>query len=281
MTDQIRAALDNLMTMFRDQTFPEQIALSIIRRRQKDGRRPVDEWSLFNFLLVGGIDCRGYRQWQQQANRQVIGGAKALFIIVPVLKKVPSKDGDESPDADVVRRLFGFKAAAVFKVTDTQGAPLPEAADYTPPVLPPLYEVAGKLGLKVRYQPIVGNALGSYSPSEKTIRISEVSSPLTYLHELCHAMDNAIEPILPGRLAEAELVAELGGACLASLYGYTGTESSTYRYLQLYAAEHDPQGVLRCLATVTGRVETIVRRILDLAEPDANTSPEAQQALSA
>ena len=268
-TDQIQAALDNLLRMFECQQFPAAIGLQLIRRRSGEGK-PSDSWSLLNNLMMlaaGTQDARGYRQWQQ-VGRQVRKGSKAIFILAP-LQKVTNRQSEADPDDlaedRLVLRIIGFRLVPVFKVEDTEGTPLPEPTGYAPTVLPPLYEVAGKLGLTVKYQPFDGRSLGSYRPATKSIALSE-TSPLTYLHELCHAVDHAMEPIRPGRLAEAELVAELGGATLAALYGFTGTEHSTYQYLKCYAREHEPQAVLRCLANVTARVEQIVGRIFELAE---------------
>ena len=68
--------------------------------------------------------------------------------------------------------------------------------------------------------------MGSYNTGSKEIRLSEQSA-LTFFHELMHHLDSQIEPIRPGRLCEAELIAELGGSVLCALQGITGYEAGS------------------------------------------------------
>ena len=100
---------------------------------------------------------------------------------------------------------------------------------------------------------------------EKEIRLSEQSA-LTFYHELLHHLDSQIEPIRPGRLCEAELIAELGASVICALQGITGYEAGSYRYLQMYAEGKEPEAVLKSLMTVVARVEQLVGVVLDAAE---------------
>ena len=144
--------------------------------------------------------------------------------------------------------------------------------DLTPAALPPLFDVAAKLGVSaVRYVPFDGHALGIYNVGSKEIRLSEQSA-LTFYHELMHHLDSQIEPIRPSRLCEAELIAELGGSVLCSIQGIHGYESGSFRYLQMYAEGKEPEAVLKSLMAVASRVEQLVGIVLDAAD-EGQTRP--------
>ena len=168
--------------------------------------------------------------------------------------------------------MAGFRWIPVFRVEDTTGKPV-STVDYTPKILPPLFDAAAKLGASVKWQPFDGKALGRYRPSSKEIILSDQTA-LTYYHELMHHLDSQIEPIRPGRLAEAELVAEFGGSVLCALQGITGYESSSYRYLRSYADGKESEVVLRSIMAIAARVEKLVSIVLDAAEqPAGETVP--------
>ena len=267
----IGIALQNLMAMFRSQEFPAEIGWQIIRRRKGDRQLPSDSWSPGNrwiMLASGTTDARGFGQWHQ-VGRRVKPGSKALYIFAPLSRKILI----DEETADLRTIITGFRLIPVFRYEDTAGKPLPAQADLTPEVLPPLFNVAAKLGIgAVKYVPFDGRALGSYNTSSKEIRLSEQSA-LTFYHEVLHHLDSQIEPIRPGRLCEAELIAELGGSVLCALQGITGYEAGSYRYLRTYSEGKDPEMVLKSLMTVASRVEQLVGVILDAAE-ECQISPD-------
>ena len=268
-TELIQNSLVKLLSMFRDQQFPAEIGWQLIRRRKGDHPLPSDAWSAGNRLIMlasGTQDARGFSQWRD-VGRRVNPGSKALYIAAPISRKVKADTGqaaDETDDAAMV--IVGFRWIPVFRLEDTIGKPLPEIEDLTPEVLPPLFDVAAKLGVSaVRYVPFDGHALGIYNVGSKEIRLSEQSA-LTFYHELMHHLDSQIEPIRPSRLCEAELIAELGGSVLCSIQGIHGYESGSFRYLQMYAEGKEPEAVLKSLMTVAARVEQLVGVVLDAAE---------------
>ena len=163
--------------------------------------------------------------------------------------------------------MTGFRLIPVFRLEDTIGKPLPEIEDLTPQVLPPLFDVAAKLGVSaIKYVPFDGRALGVYNVGRQEIRLSENKSPQVFYHEVMHHLDFQIEPIRPGRLCEAELIAELGASVLCAIQGITGYEAGSYRYLQMYAEGKEPEEVLKSLMAVASRVEQLVGVFLDAAE---------------
>ena len=264
--DLIRQSLDRLLDMFRDQKFPAEIGWQIIRRRRGDRRIPSDAWSPGNrwiMLASGTTIAMGFGQWHQWG-RSVKPGSKAFYIFAPMSRKISVEP--ESAEEATKTIISGFRLIPVFRLEDTIGKPLPGLADFKPPVLPPLFAVAKKLGVSsVDYVPFDGRSLGSYRPGSKEIRLSEQSA-LTFYHELIHHLDSQNNPLRPGHLCEAELTAELGASVLCGLQGITGYEAGSYRYLRSYAEGKEPDAVLKSIMTVASRVEQLVGMVLDAAE---------------
>ena len=143
-----------------------------------------------------------------------------------------------------------------------------------------MFAVAEKLGVSVKWQPFDGKALGRYRPSSKEIVLSDQTA-LTYYHEIMHHLDSQIEPIRPGRLAEAEMIAEFGGSVLCSIQGISGYESGSYRYLQSYAVGKEPEAVLRGIMAIAARVEKLVGIVLDAAERPVGRAETLPTSISA
>lgn len=269
-TELIQNSLVKLLAMFRNQQFPAEIGWQIIRRRRGDRQLPSDSWSSGNrwiMLAQGTTIAMGFGQWHQ-FGRKVKPGSKAFYIFAPLSKKIHGDD--ETADPRTI--ITGFRLIPVFRQEDTVGKSLPTNMDLTPAALPPLFDVAAKLGVSaVRYVPFDGHALGIYNVGSKEIRLSEQSA-LTFYHELMHHLDSQIEPIRPSRLCEAELIAELGGSVLCSIQGIHGYESGSFRYLQMYAEGKEPEAVLKSMMAVASRVEQLVGIVLDAAD-EGQTRP--------
>ena len=263
----IHNSLEKLLAMFRTQQFPAEVGWQIIRQRKGDRQLPSDSWSPGNrwiMLSSGTTDARGFGQWHQ-VGRQVKPGCKAFYIAAPITRKYKTESGQAAAETDDNGMVIvGFRWIPFFRMEDTTGAPLP-CTDFTPGILPPMFDVAAKLGVSVKWQPFDGRALGRYRPSSKEIILSDRTA-LTFFHELLHHIDGQIEPIRPGRLCEAELIAELGASVLCALQGISGYEAGSYRYLRSYSEGKDPEAVLKSLMTVAARVEQLVGVFLDAAE---------------
>jgi hypothetical protein len=105
-------------------------------------------------------------------------GSKATYITAPIIKKIRPLEGVSDHDKPTTQ-IIGFRLIPVFIIEDTDGEPV-EKHDHTPPVLPPLFDVVQKLGLKVSYQPFNGRALGSYNPVTQQINLSVRDSFVYY-----------------------------------------------------------------------------------------------------
>ena len=277
--DLVKTTIHNLLDQFARQDFPNEIGWQIIRRQSGLHAVPSDAWSPGNrwiMLACGTTDARGFGQWHQ-AGRRVKPGSKALYICAPNTRKISSDDDDDPEAARTI--VAGFHWIPVFRIEDTTGQPVP-SADYTPQILPPLFDVAAKLGASVKWQPFDGKALGRYRPFSKEIVLSDQTA-LTYYHELMHHLDSQVDPIRPGRLAEAELVAEFGGSVLCAMQSITGYESSSYRYLRSYADGKEPEAVLRSIMAIAARVEKLVGIVLDAAKQSSGNAETTLAPISA
>lgn len=252
-----------LMQMFEDSTFPAAVARTVIARLDGDDK-PCNNWSLCNQLIMslsGTEDSRGFRQWQR-VNRKVRAGAKAVYILAPITKKVNITNVD--PQSGLAREeeqvcIKGFKAVPVFRYEDTEGDPLPEI-DYTPTALPPLFHVAQHFGA-VKYLPYQNRELGSCSSSGEIQLYSEDVD--VFFHELAHLAHSTIQPLRGGQHVSQEIVAEMTACVLCELYGFPGYLWQGWNYMRAYAGG-DPVSTLRTISSLLGEVEAVLQIILSL-----------------
>src|SRR5579871_441824 len=247
-----KAALQRVLQLFESGEMPERIAETVIRPAPSDA--PSNGWSLGNRLLqllAGTNDARGYRQWQE-VNRHVVKGAKAFYILAPCTRTIrePGPDGSEQTRTIVT----GFTAIPVFRVEDTDGELL-EQPDYRPPVLPPLHEVAERLGVPVSYRPYVAKFLGYYLPGSDEIVLCS-HDVRTFFHELAHAAHQRVlrqrgTTLKGGQQPGQEIVADTVAAVLCELFGYGGYLASSRDYIQNYANGGSPaKAAMRLLGEI-------------------------------
>ena len=256
---QVQEATKKLLEMFRTGIMPEKVAFTVIQRR-RGGARPCDRWSVGNQIIMycnGTDDARGFKQWLT-AGRQVRKGSKCFYIFSPKTRKIKNEQAGEEKIV-----LYGFKATPVFRYEDTEGEEVPEA-DYTPEKLPPLYDVAEKLGIKVSYSPITRPALGSYSLSSKEIKLYSQDA-FVYFHELAHAVHHTFVNLKEVENARSETVAELAACVLCQLNGIKGYEDQAYKYISTYCGDAEVETILRYIMSMLNETEKIVNKIIDAA----------------
>lgn len=282
-------ALEAVLGMFEREDYPERIAITFLEKQK--GHKPSDFWSFGNYLIMllsGTRDARGYTQWND-VGRQVVAGAKAIWILAPVVKMVPVKgpDGMVMVDAEgkeiKVPRMLRTKGVPVFGVEDTTGEPLVEP-DYTPPEAPPLMEIAKVFGVRVDYGPCVSDYLGVYMPGANRMELC-THDVRTWFHELAHAVHGTIRPLKGGQDPAQEIVAETVAAVLSYCYGYGGYVGHSARYIRAYAkGEKNPAGAV---LKVLHNVEAVLARIFDAkakveaAPPDDEMPPMGAEASAA
>ena len=281
MDPRVKKAVDEIIRLFESGEMPEAVARSYIRRAAGD-HRPSDKWSLGNRLIMLAHeteDARGFRQWEQ-AGRRVKKGAKAFYILGPVHRvqvverKVEERDL-ETGEVRVVKVreerpvLVGFRAIPVFRREDTEPIPGKEKPEpeYRPAQLPPLFEVAERLGVRVRWQPMDGKGYwGAYDPARKTIELN-THDVHTWFHELAHAAHEKVRGrLVVGQDPAQEIVAETVALALCRMYGYEGWEPHAYRYIEHYAGEKDPA---RAVMRLVAEIERVLNAILGMARDAA------------
>lgn len=246
--------LKNIVELFSKKEFAGTCAKVFINAKDI----PSSSWSLGNQILMlfsGTDDARGYRQWEQ-VKRHVKKGSKAIYILVPMQKKIKDKNKDENKIITI-----GFRGMPVFRYEDTEGESLKE---YTPKVLPPLFDLAEKNNISVRWKNTRHGEYGSINLESKGMTLS-TESPDTFLHELVHWYDNKNVKLKPGQDPIQETVAQLGACVLAKMYGYN-SERYTWNYIAGYTGSDSPQDVGQMCFKVLSRVQKAITAILKDAE---------------
>lgn len=255
--------LTDLANKFADGTdkLPEAIAKSYIIAPSV----PCSKWSLSNrviALLSGTNDARGYRQWQQ-VGRHVKKGSKAFRILVPRMITTNKDEAEKNEDVEPIKQCVGFATVPVFRLEDTDGTELEE---YKPTELPPLYDLAKKLGIEVKYANTMNGEYGHVNVKGKEISLSTESAD-TFLHELVHYYDlKDRKDVKPGQDKTQEIVAQLGACVLAKMYADFDASRYTWDYIASYAETTDPVKVGKECLKVIKRVGTVIDQIIADAE---------------
>jgi len=254
MNERVKKVLNVIVEKFKSGEIPEAVALASYPIPDT----PSSVWSFTNrtlMFLSGTGDARGYRQWKK-ANRWVRKGAKAIYILVPCIKKEVNEDSGEEQEF-----LRYFKPSPVFMYEDTEGEPL----DYEQIELPdlPLIERAEEWGISVKAVP--GNYIyrGYYSPSRMEIALATPEEK-TFFHELAHAGHEKVNGTLKnGQDPLQEIVAELSAQALCRLVGKkaTDTTGNSFKYIQMYAEKLKLSPHSACLK-VLGETEKVLNLIL-------------------
>lgn len=251
LSPKAQTALDRVVNQFRQ---GDLAPLVQVARLRMSGDTPASRWTFSNQVLAyaqtGELDCRGYRQWQE-AGRQVKKGARAAYILRPMTVAGTNAKGEDE------RKVIGFATVAVFPLGATEGEDVP---DYQPAQLPPLLDVAARLGIEVSYQPLPPDRLGDYDPRRDEIRLG-THDAATFFHELAHAAHKRVDGQLKaGQNAEQETIAELTAAVLLELYGLGDHTGSAWEYIRIYA--EDP---LTAIVKAVGKVGDILQLLLEPA----------------
>jgi hypothetical protein len=262
-TEKIKSVLDDILEQFKNgKNIPEAIAYTIF----PVANLPSSSWSLFNRIIVlfsDTSDARGYRQWQA-VNRQVKKGSKAIYILVPWLKK---KEDEKTKEEKEI--LFGFMSAPVFRVEDTEGEPL-AYQNLTLPDLP-LIDRAKEWGISVNAVPGNYEYYGRYMSSKKEISLA-TTEEIVFWHELCHCADDKLRGGLKqGQDPEQEIIAELSAQALCRLVGKTSDKylGNSYQYIESYAKQLKLSPHSACLKLINN-IEKVLNLVLKGGNDDSS-----------
>ena len=260
-TQKAQEQLEKILKMFESGKIPKALASTSLPPLDV----PCSKWSLNNRLLIfwaGTQDARGIRQWKE-VGRYPKKGSKAIFILVPLIRKKTVETGGEETERSFV---YGFRAMPVFRVEDTEGELL-TYPDIEPPTPPPLSDVAERWGIAVKYQGFLGSYYGAYVPAQREIVLA-THDERVFFHELAHvAHEKLIGELKLGQDWKQEIVAELSAASLLHLYGRRPNDGMAYQYIERYAQEADKDVHRACLSVIAD-TERCLMLILSAADDD-------------
>ncbi len=252
--DRVKENLEGLVKLFESGKVPAALAKITL----PSSGVPSQKWSFMNQLNMlwhNTEDARGFGQWKL-VDRYVKKGAKAIYIIVPRIKK----EKDEETGEETVK-ILGFMARPVFRYEDTDGEPL-NLPEYNPESLPPLIDVAKAWGINVSYKGFLGHAYGSYKIDANEISLA-THDEQTFFHELSHAAQKRVwkEGIKGGQIPKQEMAAELSACVLARMFGRKdANEGYTFKYVKSYADEEGKE-LGKALWGVISATEKILKAI--------------------
>lgn len=254
MNERVKEILDQIIDQFKSGDIPEAVAMASFPIPDI----PSKKWSFTNRLLMflaGTGDARGFLQWKA-ANRWVKKGARAIYILVPCMRKEVDEETGEEKEV-----LRFFKTAPVFMYEDTEGEPL----DYEQIELPdlPLIRKAKEWDISVKAIPGNYRYRGYYSPNSNEIALATPEEKV-FFHELAHAGHKQLKGKLSaGQDPLQEIVAELSAQALCRLVGkqVRDTSGNSYQYIEMYAEKLGLTPYSACLR-VLGETEKVLGLIL-------------------
>ena len=256
-------------------------------REWLDVQSEFHDYSPRNTLLIQ-LQCphatrvAGYRTWQNEFDRQVAEGEKAIWIWAPIIARKCPKCGNsssyhdrndceynETSPEEWSKGLVGFRPAPVFDVSQTEGESLAEleteAMGDGGELVPALLEAASSLEIEVEVISVKewthGGAKGvcQYRPDayplvEVRDRENQADLAVTLVHEYAHAMlhggvDDETER------SKRELEAEAVGYIVGRYFGLD-TSGSAF-YLAAWEGD-DPEAVLDHLQRISSTAQEII-----------------------
>ena len=272
-TDQAKTlsetAISRLMdALERGQSEALKTYLSVMSRFHK--------YSWGNCLLIysqrpAATHVEGFQAWLKM-RRYVRKGEKGIAILAPMVGR---KKSDDQLTEDERTRLFGFRAAHVFDVSQTDGEPLPEFAT----VQGDPQEYADRLKQFIACQHIALEYDGKIAPAKgmssggkitllPDLPPAEHFAVLTHeiAHELLHRGERRTRTTQTVRETEAEAVAFVVSSAIG-----LDTNTSSSDYIQLHAG--DKATLAESLAFIQQTASVILQTIEPRKTAAANPQP--------
>ena len=220
-----------------------------------------------------------FKKWQNDFERTVQKGQKALWIFAPYEYKLKDKNGDFKRDENgEIEKRIGFRLVPVFDVSQTKGKELPKPIydltddgktfDYEN-LYRALKSVSEDNNVPINFQEISTGARGFYNLDQDEIVIhrgmSKSQTLKTIIHEIAHselhnkeALKQRETPLLK---STAELQAESVAFVVSSHYGL---DTSEYSFGYLASWSKDKTGLSDLegqLAIVQKEASSLIKRI--------------------
>lgn len=284
----IETWVEDLVSLVDDATASEEF------QEWLDLQSRFHDYSYRNTLLIK-LQCpeatriAGYRTWQTEFDRHVKKGENAIWIWAPIVarqcptcRNSPSYHErsdcayDETPPDEWSIGVVGFRPAAVFDVSQTEGEPLPaldtDATGDAEGLVPALLDAADGLELDARIVPAADWSHGTtkgvcretQSDDEKAVVEAKASKnkadlAVTLVHEYAHALlhfgtDNRDER--SKREVEAEAVAYVVGR-------YYGLETSGSAFYLAAWQNEDSEAILDRLNRIRRTAAELIDAIDD------------------
>ena len=234
-------------------------------------------YSWGNILLIysqrpEATHVAGFHAWLKM-RRYVRKGEKGIVILAPMVGRKQKRE-DEELTEDEQTRLFGFRAAHVFDVSQTDGEPLPEFATVTGDPLDyteRLKQFVASQNITLDYDGKIAPAKGMSSGGKITLLPDMVPAEHFAVlahetaHELLHRGERRQATTHTVRETEAEAVAYV----VSSAIGLDANTSSS-DYIQLHAG--DKATLAESLAVIQQTASAILRAIMPAESAAANPS---------
>ena len=227
------------------------------------------KYSWGNCLLIASqrpeaTHVAGFHAWLK-LRRYVRKGEKGIVILAPMVGRL--RNGDELSE-DERTRVFGFRSARVFDISQTDGESLPEFAtvkgdpqDYNDRLKGFVASKGSVLEYSVRIAPANGMSSGGKITLLPTLTPAEHFSVLVHetAHELLHKAERRSQTTHTVRETEAEAVAFV----VANAIGLD-TNSASSDYIQFHAG--DKATLADALAFIQQTSAEILRAIMPNSE---------------
>lgn len=232
-------------------------------------------YSWGNILLIysqrpQATHVAGFHSWLK-LHRYVRKGERGIVILAPMIGK---KKANDELSEDAQTRLFGFRAAHVFDLSQTEGDPLPEFASVNgdpSEYAERLKDFIASKGIALEYSGDIAPANGMSSGGKITLlpdlSPAEHFSVLVHevAHELLHRSERRTKTTHTVRETEAEAVAFVVNTAIG-----LDTNTASSDYIQLHAGDK------ATLAESLAFVQKTTAEILKAIEPKdaaANLQP--------
>jgi antirestriction protein ArdC len=234
-------------------------------------------YSANNSLLIamqmpGATAVASYTDWKRKFRRQVRKGERGIRILAPVRYRSKVEDEDGDGDVEVVERLAGFRLASTFDVSQTDGEPLPEVAEFLDGTVG-CYErvmaaIVAASPVPVVFEEMPGGVNGYFSRAERRIAIrrgmSQAQTVKTAVHELAHSRmhdfgGSAPKDGLPDR-ATREVQAESVAFVVASHYGLD-TGGYSFGYIAGWASGRELDELKASIGAIRRTAHAIIEDI--------------------